>query len=385
VTVCAGSVCDGIGRLQGYAIGVTADRRSEEQAELLRRQGADVLQGPTIRTLPWADEGAIAAATAQVIARRPAYVVANTAIGMRSWLAFAESRGLDAALLDALGGATIVARGPKAAGAVTQLGFSVRRQAETEQLADLLRSVAPEVAGRVVAVQLSGNDLPEAMAALADTRARVIEVPVYRWLLPDDTEPAKRLLAACLDGRLAAVTLTSPPAVDHLFAIAAGVGQADALRAVLNGPVVCACVGPVTARTARANGVDDPLHPARGRLGLMVRCLGEVLHARHRHLDLSGRQVVVQGAAVCSDGVQVTLTDRERAVFGLLARRPGAVVPKPLLLREIWGVHSDPHVVDITVGRLRRRLEPTGLSIGVAPRRGYRLDVFRAGYDAPTG
>ena len=38
--------------LEGYCIGITADRRWEEQAELLRRRGATVMHGPSIRTLP---------------------------------------------------------------------------------------------------------------------------------------------------------------------------------------------------------------------------------------------------------------------------------------------------------------------------------------------
>ena len=36
--------------LEGYTIGVTADRRASEQAELLRRRGARVIDGPTIAT-----------------------------------------------------------------------------------------------------------------------------------------------------------------------------------------------------------------------------------------------------------------------------------------------------------------------------------------------
>src|SRR5690242_6702881 len=36
--------------LEGYTVGVTADRRASEQAELLRRRGARVLDGPTIAT-----------------------------------------------------------------------------------------------------------------------------------------------------------------------------------------------------------------------------------------------------------------------------------------------------------------------------------------------
>src|SRR6266540_3591533 len=36
--------------LEGYTVGVTADRRASEQAELLRRRGARVLDAPTIAT-----------------------------------------------------------------------------------------------------------------------------------------------------------------------------------------------------------------------------------------------------------------------------------------------------------------------------------------------
>ena len=37
-------------QLDGYVVGITADRRWEEQAELLSRRGAAVLHGPTITT-----------------------------------------------------------------------------------------------------------------------------------------------------------------------------------------------------------------------------------------------------------------------------------------------------------------------------------------------
>ena len=42
----------------------------------------------------------------------------TTGIGIRAWIEAAQSWGLDHALLDALSGARVVARGPKAAAAV---------------------------------------------------------------------------------------------------------------------------------------------------------------------------------------------------------------------------------------------------------------------------
>jgi DNA-binding response OmpR family regulator len=74
----------------------------------------------------------------------------------------------------------------------------------------------------------------------------------------------------------------------------------------------------------------------------------------------------------CPEGV-VRLSDRERAVLRILARRPGTVSGRATLLREIWG-DGDPHLVDVTMARLRRRLAPTGLRLVTVPRRGYRLE-----------
>ena len=53
--------------LAGYAVGITADRRWEEQAELLARRGATVLHGPTIKTLPLGSAEDLRRATEQVI------------------------------------------------------------------------------------------------------------------------------------------------------------------------------------------------------------------------------------------------------------------------------------------------------------------------------
>src|SRR5687768_7384827 len=77
--------------LDGYTIGVTADRRSDEQASLFERRGATVLLGPAIRTLPVGGDDRLRTVTEAVIARPPDVLVANTGIGIRSWFAAAET------------------------------------------------------------------------------------------------------------------------------------------------------------------------------------------------------------------------------------------------------------------------------------------------------
>src|SRR5947208_13714405 len=93
--------------LHGYCIGVTADRRWDEQAELLRRRGASVVHGPSIRTLPLGSDELLSSATEAVIAKPPDILLANTGIGIRAWFEAADSWGMGRDLRAALASARI--------------------------------------------------------------------------------------------------------------------------------------------------------------------------------------------------------------------------------------------------------------------------------------
>jgi uroporphyrinogen-III synthase len=366
-----------LGPLEGFVVGITADRRWEEQAELLRRRGATVVHGPCMDTQYLADDDDLRRATVDVIDRPPDVVVATTGIGVRAWLETAEAWGMGPALMAALGQARILARGPKAAGVVLASGLSVWARSETEQMDDVLaKLVADGVAGRRVALQEYGMESPEFIAALEAAGATVVRVPVYRWRYPADTRPALTLVDAALNGRVDAITFTSAPAVRNLFMIAAE-QQADGdLRRAFNRGLIAACVGPVCAQAARDEGIDGPVEPKVGRLGLLVRALSDDLAARSRTFTVGGKELVVQGSAISADGDAASLSGRERAVLEVLAARPGVVVDRAILLERIWGsADVDPHLLEVVVGRLRRRLGRCSSAIEVTRSRGYRLVV----------
>src|SRR5947208_3222181 len=108
--------------LAGRTIGITADRRWREQADLFAARGAEVLHGPTMRTVDLSGDESLRSATAEVIEQAPDVIVATTGMGMKMWLSAAEDWGQRDALLAALSGGRIVARGAKAASAVKQAG-----------------------------------------------------------------------------------------------------------------------------------------------------------------------------------------------------------------------------------------------------------------------
>jgi uroporphyrinogen-III synthase len=364
--------------LEGYTVGITADRRAAEQAELLRRRGARVLVGPTIATAYLGSDERLHRATEQVIASPPDVLVITTGIGIRAWIEAAQSWGLDHALLAALSGARVLSRGPKAAAAAQALGLDVWASAPDERMTGVQALLAPDVGPDTrVAVQCFGDDTDDVAASLAGIDAVVSTIPVYRWQLPPDLRPAEALVRATLDGRVHAITFTSAPAVRNLLDIAGE--QADELRVAMNGPVVAACVGPACAEAARAVGIDEPLAPSVGRLGLMVRALSERLEATRDVIQLADVTVELQGHAALVGREHVQLTRREAGVLAALAAKPGAVVSRTTLLRTVWaGASDDEHVVGVTVGRLRRKLGDAGASVLTVPRRGYRLETAAA-------
>ena len=370
------------GPLTGFTIGVTACRRADEQIELLERKGATVLHGPAIQTHPLIAEAELAEATRAVVADPPEYTLLSTGIGVRAWFEAAESLDLAEALLDALGRSSVIVRGPKAHGAAVTNGLDVHWQAPNGWASEMVDHLAGiGVAGARIAVQLDGASGAPLAKAVGEIGAVPVAVPVYEWTMPSDTTAAERLVEAMVEGRVDGVTFTARPQVENLATIAERMGVLDGLLAALAGRVVPVCVGPVCASGITDLGLPEPVQPDRYRLGSMVLAVADTFRERARELTLAGIDVRIQGRAVvlpadvaAGAGTTVLLTDKERVVLDVLAERPGVVWSKDDLLGRVWdGAESDPHVVEVTVGRLRQRLGPAGVGIETVIRRGYRL------------
>ena len=271
---------DATAPLAGLTVGITAERRADEQARLFADRGAATLHGPALRITPSTDDEALRAATVDVIERPPDLLLASTGFGMKAWLEAAEGWGLRAPLVAALAGARVANRGAKAASANTAAGLVEWRRAPTERFEELLELVLAEpLDGARVVLQLHGTAMPRSVARLTAAGAEVVQVDAYRASLPPDPAPALALVGAACEHRLAAVTFTTAPAVHNLFVLASAAGRADDLRRALNGPVVAACVGPVCAEGATEEGVVAPLVPERSRLVPLVHALTERLAA----------------------------------------------------------------------------------------------------------
>lgn len=357
-------------------MGITADRRSDEQTAHFERRGASVIHGPTIRTVPLVDGEELRAATAAVLDDPPDVVLANTAVGMRSWIGAAEAWGSGERLLEGLAAATVIARGQKAAAVLHGYGVRVHGRPETERLSDCVELVRDQlVPGAHVVVQRDGGPPPPVSNELRALGARVTEVPIYRWESAGDPRPAVRLATAVIAGRVHAVTFTAGPAITNWFDIVAHHGLVDALRERLSGgTVVVGCMGSVCADAAIAAGLADAdlVVPPASRLGSLIASVTERLGSKSLH---AGRMKIT-GTVVRTGNRAVELSAIEARILAVLAAKPGAVVGKADMLREVWGdPGGDPHLVEVAVARLRRRLGEDGDVVVAVPRRGYVLDL----------
>lgn len=363
--------------LAGYTVGVTADRRADEQIELLERRGATVLYAPTIRTHPLVDEDALANATKEALANPLDVAVLTTALGTRGWVEAAESLGLAEALVEKLAGSELYVRGAKAKGAASTLGLPVAWAAPTSTTEVRDRLLDRGVQGARIAIQLDGAGNEPVVADLEAAGATVVGVPVYRWTLPEDTAPAVRLVRAIVEQRVDAVTFTTRTAVTQLFEIAESEGLAGALLNSLNGSTRAVCVGPVCARQARQLGVEELIEPHRARLGSMVFEFAKRFEAARLELEVGSHQLRLQGRLVSIDGDEpIVLSERERSVLLALVTAKGRVLSKTDLLSTIRGPgEHDTHLAEVVVARLRQRLGSASGVIETVHRRGYRLAV----------
>ena len=361
--------------LAGFRIGVTSDRRSEDLISALERRGAQVLHAPALKIAPNDQDANLVQETRAVIESRPDLVLVTTGYGMRRWFEVADSAGLGAALTEVLEGARVLARGPKAVGAVRAAGLEEDRVSASETTASLVDEVERAgLTGMRVAIQLHGYTDEVQLERLRDLSARVWTVTPYRWVQPTAHDRLPRLIEAACSRQLDALTFTSAPGAEATLAVAGASGRLSELVAALSDDVVAAAVGPVTAGPLLDAGIPVVM-PDRYRLGALIRLVTEELSERRVVRLRSGDHTLeLRGRAVSVDGRVVTLGPNTLALFKALAATPSVVRRQDL--QQSLPEGTDDHALEVAISRLRQALGVPGLVTTVV-KRGYRLNAVR--------
>ena len=357
--------------LSGFRIGVTSDRRSGDLISAFERRGAEVLHAPALRIAPHQQDDPVVAETRALIAAGPDVVIVTTGYGMRRWFEVADAADLGTELTAVLDKAQVMARGPKALGAVRAAGLERVRATQhesTQQMVDDLTSRGHRY--RCVAIQQHGYTDEAQLARLGEVADTVLTVTPYRWVRPDAEDRLIRLIDATCAGQLDVVTFTSAPAAAAVLEAAAALGRRDELVAAFDGSVLAAAVGPVTAGPLVAAGVN-PVVPERYRLGALIRLVCDRL-ASDQVMRLRGAtgEMELRGRALAVDGREVLLGPTALLLFRRLAVGDAVVSRHDLL--DCLPDGADAHTLEVAISRLRHSLGVPGL-IGTVVKRGYRL------------
>ena len=363
------------GALHGFRVGVTSDRRSEDLISALERRGADVLHAPALRMSPNDHDDRLLAETESVIALRPDVVLVTTGYGMRRWFEVADAAGLSTGLTAALDHAQVLARGPKALGAIRAAGLedvtAFQHESTASMVDDLLASGRP--AAKVV-VQLHGYTDEVQLRRLADAGHQVHTVTPYRWAPSPAEGDLSRLVQAACTRQLDAVTFTSAPGADAVLSEAGRAGRLLELVDALRADVLAVAVGPVTASPLVDAGVA-PAVPERYRLGAMIRLVCDRLGSDHLiRFATDAGELELRGRVVRLGDREILLSPTSKALLLRLARADG-VVGRRALVDCLWDV-SDDHALEVAISRLRQTLGVPGL-VKTVVKRGYLLDGER--------
>ncbi|MEO6472005.1 MAG: uroporphyrinogen-III synthase [Aeromicrobium sp.] len=359
--------------LAGTRILVTAQRRAEDLANALERRGADVRIAAALGVESHIDEDSLLAHTRRLIAEPVDIVVVTTGIGFRGWMDTAETAGLGEDLVAALGNTRLIARGPKARGALQAAGLIPDWVAESETSAEIADFLCAEgVSGLSIAVQHHGAGDDGLESRLFEHGAHPFGLIVYRWGPPPDKQAVEESVRATAVGAFDAVVFTSAPAA---AAWLTSVDEAEAREAIVrlakDGKLVMAAVGPVTAEPLRFAGFD-PLMPDRGRLGSLVRILIMKLGDDNGGISTPAGRLRVRASAATLDHAVLPLSPGGFAILKLLAESPGTVRSREELLKVLPGESNDPHTAEVAIARLREAIGSPSI-INTVVKRGYQL------------
>jgi len=230
--------------------------------------------------VPDVDGATIARLVGEIGSHPPKAVIFQTGVGTRSLFAATDSLGITPKLLGLLEGSVIVVRGPKPTAALRSRKVRIDRSArEPYTTVEVLESLEDlSLQGGCVVVQRYGETNVELEKALRAKGAEVVEIPTYRWALPEDTGPLVGLLAALERKEVDATVFTSASQAHNLFALARKLGKEGPLAANLSRTLV-ASIGPVCSAALREHGVKIALEAKPPKLGPLVAALDLALSA----------------------------------------------------------------------------------------------------------
>jgi uroporphyrinogen III methyltransferase / synthase len=240
-----------------------AREQAREFSQLLAAYGAEPIEVPTIQIVPPANWQAIDDAVSRLSTYH--WLIFTSVNGVRPFMDRLHTAGKDAR---ALANLRLCAIGPRTAQELGTYGLTpdvVPAEFQAEGVIAALASVG--IRGSRVLIpraEVAREILPEQLRELGAT---VDVIPVYRTIAP--AVDVAFLTQQLHDGQVAVVTFTSSSTVRNFVEL---FGGRDAVSPLLE-RVVVACIGPITASTAKEYGLTVSVMPAENTVPSLAEAI----------------------------------------------------------------------------------------------------------------
>jgi uroporphyrinogen decarboxylase len=260
----------------GLRVVTFESRMAVEAARLVHGAGGVAISAPTMKEVPLESNDAAFAFADALVAGRYEIVIFLTGVGTRTLADAWRTRFQLADLVAALSRTTVVARGPKPARVLRELGvpvtISVPEPNTWRELIATLDEAAESVdlRGARIAVQDYGVRNDELAVELEKRGAIVTNVPVYRWELPDDLRPLEDAIRQVIARTVDVLLFTSSQQVEHLLRVVRRLGLEDRFREAA-GETLIGSIGPLCSETLHERGFSVDFEPTHPKLGALIR------------------------------------------------------------------------------------------------------------------
>lgn len=251
-------------------------RRAMEMASLVERHGGLPVPAPALREVRSPPNPETLAFASQLEAGAFDMVLLLTGVGARALAEEVAGVLPRDALVAALGRTRVIARGPKPAAVLREMGVPGVLSVPSpntfrEVLATLDAAFGPEgLAGRRMAVQEYGVPNDALYEGLRARGVHITPVQVYTWALPEDTSPLRGALRKIARGEAKIALFTTRAQVENALLIAAEEGVEAEVRSALARGVV-GSIGPVCSDALRAERLPPDLEPEHPKMGHLVK------------------------------------------------------------------------------------------------------------------
>lgn len=259
--------------LAGLRVLALESRRAAEMAKLIANYGGDAIVAPSMREVPIESNQEALEFAHKLADGNFEVVIFLTGVGIRALARVVETVYPREKLIEYLKRAQIIVRGPKPLAVLKEFGVPVALTVpEPNTWRDLLQALDTSsiaIRGKRVALQEYGESNRELLAGLQERGAEVMQVPVYKWDLPEDTAPLRDAVAKIAAGEIDLALFTTSVQVIHLLKIARELGLENRVRDALS-KMRIGSIGPVTSEELREQGIHVDFEPEHPKMGFLV-------------------------------------------------------------------------------------------------------------------